>query len=227
MTNILIVDDEEKIRKLVAAYLEAEGFTVYCAEDGQTALAMFRRYHPVLIVLDIMLPGVDGLDVLQHIRRDSDAYVLLLTAKSDEVDRVVGLSMGADDYLTKPFSPRELVARVKAILRRGRDPYGVHSALMFASLSINEARREVQLDGEKIDLTALEFNLLYTLANHAGKVLTREQLIEKVWGYEFFGDGRVVDVHIGRIRQKIEIDPAIPRFLITVRGVGYKFEAPA
>lgn len=227
MTTILIVDDEAKIRTLVTAYLEAEGFTVYSADDGQGALLMFRRYRPALIVLDIMLPEIDGLDVLRHIRRESEAYVLLLTAKSDEVDRVIGLSIGADDYLTKPFSPRELVARVKAILRRGRDPNAVHNLLSFDTLHIDEGRREVQVEGEKIDLTAIEFNLLYTLATHAGRVLTREQLIEKVWGYDFYGDTRVVDVHIGRLRGKLEADPAEPRFVQTVRGVGYKLQKPS
>lgn len=227
MTTILIVDDEAKIRTLVTAYLEGEGFTVYSADDGQGALLMFRRYRPALIVLDIMLPEIDGLDVLRHIRRESEAYVLLLTAKSDEVDRVIGLSIGADDYLTKPFSPRELVARVKAILRRGRDPNAVHNLLSFDSLHIDEARREVQVEGEKIDLTAIEFNLLYTLATHAGRVLTRQQLIEKVWGYDFYGDTRVVDVHIGRLRGKLEADPAEPRFVQTVRGVGYKLQKPS
>lgn len=225
MTTILVVDDEANIRNLVKAYLEAEGYSVHTAGDGEQALAAFRRYRPDLVVLDVMLPGMDGLEVLQHIRRESEAYVLLLTARSEEADRVIGLTVGADDYLTKPFSPRELVARVKAILRRGRSATpGDESVLRFAHVRIDSQRHQVWRDGQEIDLTALEFRLLKTLASYAGVVLSREQLLERVWGYDFYGDERVVDVHIGRIRQKLEPDPANPRHILTVRGVGYKFE---
>jgi two-component system alkaline phosphatase synthesis response regulator PhoP len=223
MSNILVVDDEANIRHLVEAYLKAEGHTVYSAEDGLQGLAAFRRYQPDLVVLDIMLPGMDGLEVLQHIRRESQAYVLMLTAKSEEADRVIGLTVGADDYLTKPFSPRELAARVKAILRRGRGAADEEAALTFAHIRIDPQKHEVWRDDELIDLTALEFTLLKTLATYAGMVLNREQLLEKVWGYDFYGDARVVDVHIGHIRQKLERDPANPQHIITVRGVGYKF----
>ncbi|GAB4576380.1 MAG: response regulator transcription factor [Anaerolineae bacterium] len=225
MTTVLVVDDEASIRNLVQAYLEAEGYTVHVAEDGPGGLAAFRRYQPDLVVLDVMLPGMNGLEVLQTLRRESEVYVLLLTARSDETDRVVGLTIGADDYLTKPFSPRELVARVKAILRRGRAANaGEESVLNFKHIRIDGPRHQVWRDDEEIPLTALEFKLLRTLATYAGMVLSREQLLERVWGYDFYGDPRVVDVHIGRIRQKLEEDPANPQFILTVRGVGYKFE---
>ncbi len=221
---ILIVDDEENIRSLVRAYLEADGFVVYAAADGSQGLALFRRHAPDLVILDVMLPGMDGLEVLQQLRRESDVYVLLLTSRSEETDRIVGLTVGADDYLTKPFSPRELVARVKAILRRGRGGAAEDAVLSFAHVRIDEQRHTVLRDGQPVDLTALEFKLLRTLAAEAGRVLSREQLLERVWGYDFYGDDRVVDVHIGRIRQKLEADPANPQYIVTVRGVGYKFE---
>ncbi|MBZ0291529.1 MAG: response regulator transcription factor [Anaerolineae bacterium] len=224
MTTILVVDDEESIRKPVIAYLEAEGYTVRTATDGQQALRVFQRYKPQLVILDVMLPGMDGFEVLQHIRRESDAYVLMLTAKSEETDRIVGLTIGADDYVTKPFSPRELVARVKAILRRDRNAAAESSNLNFAHIRIDSQRHQVWRDDEDIDLTALEFELLKTLATYPGMVLSRAQLLEKVWGYDFYGDERVVDVHIGRIRQKLETNPAEPQFVQTVRGVGYRFE---
>ncbi len=224
MTAILIVDDEENIRNLVEAYLKVEGYTVFSAADGLQGLNLFRRYQPELVILDVMLPGMDGFDVLQQIREESEVYVLMLTARSDEPDRVVGLTIGADDYLTKPFSPRELVARVKAILRRGRNPGTPEdTVLVFADLRIDSQRHEVWRGAERVDLTALEFKLLRLLAAHKGLVLSREQLIENVWGYDFYGDDRVVDVHIGHIRQKIEADPANPRYILTVRGIGYKF----
>jgi two-component system alkaline phosphatase synthesis response regulator PhoP len=225
VTDILIIDDEISIRKVVSAYLEAEGFTVYTAEDGQGALALFRRYRPGVVVLDIMLPGMDGLEVLQHIRRESNVYVLMLTAKSEETDRVIGLTVGADDYMTKPFSPRELVARVKALLRRERSLLSSEDepVLQFANLCIDVKRHEVWRNGILIELTALEFKILAVLAQHMGQVLSREQLIERVWGYDAFLDDRTVDVHIRRIRHKLEVDPLDPQFILTVRGVGYKF----
>lgn len=222
MAAILVIDDETAIRSLVEAYLKAEGNTVYLAEDGLQGLSLFRRYKPDLVILDIMLPGMDGLEVLQHIRRESAVYVLMLTAKSEETDRVIGLTVGADDYLTKPFSPRELVARVKAILRRGRSAEEVQS-LHFRHLRIDVQRHEVFRDYQPIDLTTREFKLLHLLATHAGMVLSREQLLEQVWGYDYYGEDRVVDVHIGHIRQKLEPNPADPQYILTVRGVGYKF----
>jgi len=227
LTAILVVDDEDNIRNLVEAYLTPEGYTVHCAADGTQALALFRRYSPDLVILDIMLPGMDGLEVLQQIRRESEAYVILLTSRSEETDRVIGLTVGADDYVTKPFSPRELVARVKAILKRGRNATGDEErTLHFAHIRIDGQRHEVWRDDEQIDLTALEFKLLKTLARYAGMVFSREQLLEQVWGYDFYGDDRVVDVHIGHIRQKLEHDPANPQFVVTIRGVGYKFADP-
>lgn len=225
MVRILVVDDEENIRNLVKAYLEAEGYVVDVAADGPQGLAAFRRYHPGLVILDVMLPGMDGLEALQQIRRGSDVYVLLLTAKSEETDRVVGLTVGADDYMTKPFSPRELVARVKAILRRGRSASQAEDeVLTFAHIAIDGYRHKIWRDGQEVELTALEFKLLRTLASYAGMVLSREQVLEQVWGYDFFGDERVVDVHIGHLRQKLEADPINPQYVLTVRGVGYKFE---
>lgn len=224
MTSILVIDDEATIRKVAEAYLTAEGYTVYQAADGNDGLAKFRQLQPDLVVLDIMLPGMNGLDLLQQIRRESEVYVLMLTAKSEEMDRVIGLTVGADDYLTKPFSPRELVARVKAILRRGRNSAKEEDAVLrFAQLEIDIERHEVRKNGKLIDLTALDFELLTVLATHAGRVLDREQLLEQVWGYDYFGDTRVVDVHIGHIRQQLEDDPSNPQFIQTVRGVGYKF----
>jgi two-component system alkaline phosphatase synthesis response regulator PhoP len=223
MPTILVIDDEDTILNLVDAYLKREGNTVHMARNGPDGLAAFRRYHPDLVILDIMLPEMDGLEVLRQIRRESDVYVMLLTAKSEEFDRVMGLTVGADDYLTKPFSPRELAARVKAILRRGRGTTNEQQPLSFKHLRIDTQRYEVQRDGVPIELTALEFKLLSTLASYAQMVLTRQQLLERVWGYDFYGEERVVDVHIGHVRQKIEPDPSNPQFILTVRGVGYKF----
>lgn len=222
MVDILFVDDDTNLHGLVSAYLQAEGFTVYTATDGAQGLALFRRYRPTLIILDVMLPQKDGFELLVQLRRESEAYVLMLTARSEESDRIIGLTLGADDYLTKPFSPRELVARVKALLRRSRDPEG-DAPLVFRHIRIDPMRHEVWRDQVRIDLTALEFKLLKTLAHYAGIVLSREQLIEQVWGHDFFGDERIIDVHIGRIRQKLEVTPDDARFIQTVRGVGYKF----
>lgn len=224
MATILVIDDEDSILKVVEAYLKGDGNTVHLARDGVSGLAAFRRHNPDIVILDIMLPEMDGMEVLQQIRRESNVYVLMLTAKSEEFDRVMGLTVGADDYLTKPFSPRELAARVKAILRRGRNTaQDERQVLTFKHLKIHIARHEVERDGEQIELTLLEFNLLATLATYAGMVLSRDQLLERVWGYDFYGEVRVVDVHIGHIRQKLEVDPTNPQFIETVRGVGYKF----
>jgi two-component system, OmpR family, alkaline phosphatase synthesis response regulator PhoP len=225
MATILVIDDEDSILNVVEAYLKSDGNTIHLAHDGVQGLAAFRRYNPDLVILDIMLPELDGIEVLQQIRRESDVYVMLLSAKSEEFDRVLGLTVGADDYLTKPFSPRELVARVKVMLRRGRNTPSQDEKQIFTfkNLRIDTARHEVERNGQKIELTALEFKLLATLATYAGMVLSREQLLERVWGYEFYGEDRVVDVHIGHIRQKLEADPSDPQFVVTVRGVGYKF----
>lgn len=223
--KILVIDDEQSIIDLVTAYLRQEGYEVYTAMDGPSGLKAARAFKPDLIVLDIMLPGMDGIDVLTRLRRESDVYVIMLTAKSEETDKIVGLSVGADDYLTKPFSPRELVARVKAALRRLRVGGGTADTtiLAFRHIRIDVGRRQVWVDDEPVELTTIEFDLLKTLAEHHGLVLSREQLLEKVWGYDFYGEERVVDVHIGHIRQKLGDD----RFIVTVRGVGYRFEDEA
>ena len=222
--KILIVDDEQTIVNTVRAYLEPEGYTVYTAADGPAALKAARAFRPDLVILDIMLPGLDGLDVLRRLRQESDVYVLLLTAKTEETDKLVGLSMGADDYLTKPFSPRELVARAKAILRRDRGPDIYEATLVFRRLRIDTDARRVWKDDQPVELTPIEFELLLALARHRGRVLSREQLIENVWGYDYYGDERVVDVHIGRIRKKLEDDPADPVLIATARSAGYRFE---
>ena len=219
--RILIVDDEPSILKLVSSYLKAEGFEVYTAADGPSALKGARAYQPELIVLDIMLPGMDGLEVLNRLRRESQAYVILLTAKTEETDKIVGLSVGADDYVTKPFSPRELTARIKAALRRIQaGPDAEERPLTFRHLRMDRAGRLVTVDDTPVDLTAIEFDLLRALAENRGRVLTREQLLEKVWGQAHFGEMRVVDVHLGHVRQKLGRDGLIA----TVRGVGYRFE---
>ena len=220
--KILVVDDEQSIINLVTAYLRQEGYEVCTAMDGPAGLKAARSFKPDLVVLDVMLPGMDGIELLAQLRRESDVYVIMLTAKSEETDKIVGLSMGADDYLTKPFSPRELVAQVKAALRRLRAGAGSVAAavLPFRHVRIDAGSRQVWANDEPVSLTAVEFDLLRTLAEHRGLVLSREQLLERVWGYDFYGEERVVDVHIGHIRQKLGDDHSIA----TVRGVGYRFE---
>lgn len=222
--KILVVDDEPTIVSTVRAYLEQEGFAVQTAASGPAALQAARAFRPDLIVLDIMLPGMDGIEVLRRLRQDSEVYVLMLTARAEETDKVVGLTVGADDYLTKPFSPRELVARVKAILRRGRGDGAGEPVLAFRRLRIDPDARQVWKDGEAVELTPIEFELLEALARHRGRVLSREQLIEQVWDYDYYGDERVVDVHLGRLRKKVEDDPSHPTLIVTVRGAGYRFE---
>ncbi len=228
MSRILVVDDEPKIRKIVTSYLQQEGFEVSEAADGPSAVEMTERLDPDVIILDVMLPGFDGIEALRQIRTKSDVYVIMLTARSEETDKLIGLSVGADDYVTKPFSARELVARVKAVLRRSRQGNQPETdRITVGSLTLDEATRVVTVDGVPIDLTALEFDLLGALAASPGRVYSRGQLIEKVWGWDFFGDERLVDVHVRKIRQKIGDDPVDPRFIATVRGVGYRFVDPA
>lgn len=219
--RILAVDDEENIRDLVKAYLEREGYAVSLAEDGEGALLMAGEIKPHIVILDLMLPGIDGLDVCRELRQKSDdTYILMLTARAEESDRVLGLTEGADDYLVKPFRPRELVARVKAMLRRIQKTPGI---IKFGDLIINPEARVVKRDGRSIELSALQFDLLLFLAGNAGIVLSRQQIIDQVWGYDWTGDERLVDVHIGNLRKKIEPDPNNPRYIQTVRGVGYCF----
>jgi two-component system alkaline phosphatase synthesis response regulator PhoP len=220
-TKILVVDDEPGILNLVTAYLRQEGYEYHTAADGEAGLKAARAFKPDLIVLDIMLPGLDGLEVLTRLRRESNAYVILLTAKTEETDRVVGLTVGADDYLTKPFSPRELVARIKAGLRRLRQEAGPAegNVLSFRRVRLDLAARMAWVDGDPVDLTTTEFDLLRALAEHRGMVLSREQLLDRVWGPDFYGEIRVVDVHLGHVRQKLGAD-----VIATVRGIGYRFE---
>ena len=220
-SKILVIDDEPSIQNVVTAYLRAEGYEYNTADDGPSGLKAFRAFKPDLVVLDIMLPGMDGIEVLSQIRRESDVYVIMLTAKSEEVDKVVGLSVGADDYLTKPFSPRELMARIKAALRRlQKSPAeSERKVLSSAHVRIDGSSRRVWVTEHEVELTSLEFDLLSTLVEHHGMVLSREQLLEKAWGYDYFGDLRVVDVHIGHLRQKVGSE-----YIETVRGAGYRFE---
>ncbi len=228
--RILVVDDEVTLVNTVQAYLEQEGYIVRTALDGPAAVREARAFRPDLVVLDIMLPGLDGLEVLRQLRqeaRDSqlrDVYVIMLTAKAEETDKIVGLTMGADDYMTKPFSPRELVARVKAALRRVGGVVTARTELVFKRLRVDVDARLAWKDEQPLDLTPIEFDLLHVLVRNSGRTLNREQLIEQVWGYDYYGDDRVVDVHIGRLRKKIEDDPADPTLIATVWGAGYRFE---
>jgi two-component system, OmpR family, alkaline phosphatase synthesis response regulator PhoP len=222
MPKILVVDDEPAILNLIVSYLKAELYEVYTASDGPSALKSARAFKPDILVLDLMLPGMDGLEVLSRLRRESNLYVILLTARTEETDKIVGLSVGADDYITKPFSPRELTARIKAALRRlqsGLTADQDQGRLAFHHVIIDRASRQVTMDGRQIELTTIEFDLLSALTESHGRVLSRRQLLEKVWGYDYFGEERVVDVHLGHVRQKLGQE-----FITTVRGVGYRFD---
>ncbi len=223
MTKILVIDDEPSIINLVSAYLKPEGYEVFTAADGNAGLKAARAFKPDLIILDLMLPGMDGIELLTRLRRESDVYVIMLTARTEETDKIIGLSVGADDYVTKPFSPRELVARVKAALRRlqaGSGTGGERSVISFKHVRVDVGAHTVHVDDELIELTSIEFDLLHALAENHGRVLSREQLLEKIWGGEYFGEMRVVDVHLGHVRQKLGRD----EFITTVRGVGYRFD---
>ncbi len=229
MTKVLVVDDEVNLVELVESYLIREGYEVLTAYEGLSAVELARSANPDLIVLDLMLPGLDGIEVCRQLRQFSEAYVIMLTAKTEEVDKIVGLSVGADDYLTKPFSPRELVARVKAMLRRPRLATGaglIPEAIpprKYGELIIDELRHEVKNNNGILPLTAREFALLNTLAAHPGRVFTRAQLLERVWGDEYYDD-HVVDVHIANLRKKLETESSDCQYIETVRGVGYRFE---
>jgi len=217
--TVLVVDDEQHIIDLARMYLEQDGFTVKQALDGAEALRQIRDLKPAVVVLDLMLPEIDGWEVCRRARESSDVPIIMLTARSDDVDKIVGLELGADDYLTKPFNPRELVARVKAILRRYERSIQPGTVLHVGDLTIDPSSREVTLGGHPLQLRTKEFDLLYTLAQHRGQVLTREQLLDLVWGYDFYGETRTIDVHVAHLRKKlsggsVEIE--------TVRGVGYK-----
>ncbi len=224
MRQVLVVDDEPHIRTVLRGYLEAEGFAVSEAADGEAAVRQVRQSAPDLVLLDVMLPDIDGLEVLRQLRTFSDVYVILVTARAEEVDKLVGLRVGADDYVTKPFSPREVAARVKAVLRRDRGTRDAAGAVLrFEGLTVDRDAREVRVEDAVVQLSALDFDVLAALADAPGRVFSRRQLLERVWGYDFFGDERVVDVHIRSLRARLGDDAANPRLSATVRGVGYKF----
>lgn len=234
--NILVVDDERTIREVVRRYLELEGFSVSEAETGPQALSMLQTNSPDLIVLDIMLPGVDGFAITRRLRNpaeytplsiDGEIPIILLTARTNEIDRITGFEIGADDYVIKPFSPRELVARVKAVLRRSAAiASGTELPIEFDKLHLDPRSRTVTVNNNPVVLTAKEFDLLWFLVRHPRQVFSRQQLLDHVWGYEFYGDESTVTVHVRRLREKIETDPSKPTYIQTVWGVGYKFEAP-
>lgn len=231
--TILVVEDEPALRDTLSYNLEKDGFTVEAVGDGRAAVDSARKLKPDLVILDIMLPELDGLEVARILRKEMTTPILMLTARDDEIDRVVGLEVGADDYLTKPFSMRELMARVKAQLRRARimheelvktAPKTEHTTRVFGNLVINLTRREVTLDGNPIQLKPKEYELLEFFTSHKGQMLSREFILERVWGWDFIGDSRTVDVHVRWLRQKIEEDASSPTRIITVRGGGYRFE---
>jgi len=220
--KVVIVDDDEHIRELASLYLQKEGFEVSCAPDGTSAVDKIKQVNPSLVVLDLMLPGMNGFDVCKHVRQTSDVPIIMLTARDEDIDKILGLELGADDYLTKPFNPRELVARVKAILRRadGSTKAAVSAAVIrIGALSIDKQRREARVGDAELNLRTKEFDLLAALAENAGIVLTREQLLDRVWGYNFYGETRTVDVHVQHVRAKIANSGLS---IVTVRGIGYK-----
>jgi DNA-binding response OmpR family regulator len=225
MPPILIVEDDKKTASLVSIYLEKEGFQTLVAHDGHQALELARRHNPSFVILDLMLPVLDGWEVCRELRRLSDVPILILSAREEEIDRVAGLTLGADDYVVKPFSPRELVARVKAILRRGRLGRSVHEQVLSSGdLILDPEKRRVTLAGHTVPLTPHEFSLLHTLMAIPGKVFTRDELLTRLYPRDDVAViDRVVDVHIGKLRQKIETDPSNPTYILTVRGIGYQF----
>jgi DNA-binding response OmpR family regulator len=225
--TVLVVDDEPIVREVVCSYLEREGYRTLEAGDGDRARELVEQDPPSLVVLDLMLPGTDGLELCRWIRGRSELPVIMLTARGEEADRIVGLELGADDYVTKPFSPRELVARIRSVLRRSAPELVRQERLSFADLTIDASTREVVKDGRVLRLTAKEFDLLGFLAKHPKQVFSRDQLMDRVWGYSAALDTGTVTVHVRRLREKIEDDPARPRFLQTVWGVGYRFSPPA
>jgi len=223
-TRILSVEDDERIRTAVRLALEDEGWTVDEAEDGEQALARFAQSPSDVVLIDIMLPDIDGFEVCRAIRRTSDVPIVMVTARDDTHDVVAGLEAGADDYLTKPFAPKELSARIRALLRRVRTADPASAQLRFGDLEVIPDQGVVRRNGQEVHLTKTEFKLLVELASSPGKVFSRETLLDKVWGYDYFADGRLVDVHVRRLRTKVEADPANPRHVVTVRGLGYKLQ---
>jgi DNA-binding response OmpR family regulator len=225
--KILVVDDDPAIRNLVHRFLTKQNYQMESAEDGRSAMQVFEQFNPDLVILDVNLPDANGYALCQEMQSRTNVFVLMLTSRTDEADKVRGFAQGADDYITKPFSLVELGGRVGAILKRQRIvTTAEQQCLVFDKLMIDPVRREVKLNEEIVPLTALEFDLLHFLASHPGRVWRRAELIQEVWDYEYVGDQRVVDVHIGQIRKKIEIDTSQPALIQTVRGVGYKFESP-
>ncbi len=223
-TTILAVEDDERIRTSLRLALEDEGWTVDEVDSGEEALIVFGERNPDVVLVDIMLPGLNGFDICRAIRRSSDVPIIMITARSDTHDVVAGLEAGADDYLTKPFAPKELSARIRALLRRARESDQGVSSLVFKDLEIHPDEGIVKVSGEEVHLTKTEFRLLVELGSSPGRILSREMLLERVWGLDYFGDGRLVDVHVRRLRTKIESDPAEPRLVVTVRGRGYKLQ---
>ncbi len=223
MATVLVVDDEPIVREVVVSYLEREGYRTLEAGDGETARRLLEKEPPSLVVLDVMLPGIDGLELCRWIRARHDLPVILLTARGEEADRIVGLELGADDYVTKPFSPRELAARVRTVLRRTAPQASKAERLVFEELEVDARTREVTRNGELLRLTAKEFDLLWFMANHPRQVFSRDQLMDRVWGYDAALDTGTVTVHVRRLREKIEDDPSHPHRLETVWGVGYRF----
>ncbi|MDA2956857.1 MAG: response regulator [Ilumatobacteraceae bacterium] len=224
-TRILAVEDDERIRTAVKLALEDEGWLVDVAASGEEAVPIFLRQPADVVLIDIMLPGIDGFELCRTLRRTSDVPIVMVTARADTHDVVAGLEAGADDYLTKPFAPKELSARIRALLRRARPANPAHPRLVFGDLEIVPDEGKVMRSGEEIHLTKTEFRLLCELAENPGRVFSREELLDQVWGYGYFGDGRLVDVHIRRLRTKVEIDSANPRHVVTVRGLGYRLQA--
>jgi DNA-binding response OmpR family regulator len=224
-TRILSVEDDERIRTAVKLALEDEGWAVEEADTGEEALNAFQRQPADVVLIDIMLPGIDGFDVCRAIRRVSDVPIVMVTARADTHDVVAGLEAGADDYLTKPFAPKELSARIRALLRRIRPVQPGHERLVFGDLELIPEEGKVLRGGNEVHVTKTEFRLLCELADNRGKVYSREELLDNVWGYDYFGDGRLVDVHVRRLRTKIEADPAAPRHVVTVRGLGYRLQS--
>ena len=224
-TRILTVEDDERIRTAVKMALEDEGWTVEETASGEEAIDAFGREQADVVLIDIMLPGMDGFELCRSLRRSSDVPIVMVTARADTHDVVAGLEAGADDYLTKPFAPKELSARIRALLRRARPASPGHARLTFADLEIIPDEGKVLLSGRELHLTKTEFRLLCELASNPGRVFSREMLLDRVWGYGYFGDGRLVDVHVRRLRTKVELDPANPRHVVTVRGLGYRLQA--
>ena len=225
MTRVLVVEDEKNLREPLVYLLQKEGYDVIEAEDGNVALENFHSFGADLILLDLMLPGLSGNEVCRSIRAESQVPIIMLTAKDTEIDKVVGLEIGADDYVTKPYSTRELLARMKAVLRRGAEPAAPEGSVLRAgSVEMDLERHTVSVNGEKVAMPLKEFELLELLMENVNRVLTRGQIIDRVWGSNYFGDTKTLDVHVKRVRSKIEEDPSRPRHLVTVRGLGYKFE---